>query len=93
MIDNALALPLYHQVAGILRQRMDDGIYQAGGRLLSEDELSGLVPLPARIPVGFELAEGFGSWMEALDDHARLAVTVAAASPRRTAPRLPQCSR
>ena len=40
MIDNALALPLYHQVAGILRQRMDDGIYQAGGRLLSEDELA-----------------------------------------------------
>lgn len=40
MIDNALALPLYHQVAGILRQRIDDGEYQAGGRLLSEDELA-----------------------------------------------------
>jgi GntR family transcriptional regulator len=40
MIDNALALPLYHQVAGILRQRIDDGIYPAGGRLLSEDELA-----------------------------------------------------
>ena len=39
MIDNSLALPLYHQVAGILRQRIDDGIYPAGGRLLSEDEL------------------------------------------------------
>ncbi len=48
--------------------------------LLSENELGGLVPLPARIPVGFEVAEGFGSWMEELDDHARLAVTVAAAS-------------
>src|ERR1700722_16377351 len=48
--------------------------------LLSEDELGGLVPLPARIPVGFEVAEGFGSWIEQLDDHARLAVTVAAAS-------------
>ena len=40
MIDNALALPLYHQVAGILRQRIDDGVYPAGGRLLSEDELA-----------------------------------------------------
>ena len=40
MIDNALALPLYHQVAGILRQRIDDGVYLAGGRLLSEDELA-----------------------------------------------------
>jgi GntR family transcriptional regulator len=40
MIDNALALPLYHQVAGILRQRIDDGIYPVGGRLLSEDELA-----------------------------------------------------
>jgi GntR family transcriptional regulator len=40
LIDNALALPLYHQVAGILRQRIDDGIYPSGGRLLSEDELA-----------------------------------------------------
>jgi GntR family transcriptional regulator len=40
MIDNALALPLYHQVAGILRQRIDDGAYPVGGRLLSEDELA-----------------------------------------------------
>lgn len=40
MIDNTLALPLYHQVAGILRQRIDDGVYPAGGRLLSEDELA-----------------------------------------------------
>ena len=40
MIDNAQALPLYHQVAGILRQRMEDGIYPVGGKLLSEDELA-----------------------------------------------------
>ena len=40
MIDNAQALPLYHQVAGILRQRIDDGIYPAGGKLLAEDELA-----------------------------------------------------
>jgi GntR family transcriptional regulator len=40
VIDNAQALPLYHQVAGILRQRIDDGIYPVGGRLLAEDELA-----------------------------------------------------
>lgn len=40
MIDNAQALPLYHQVAGILRQRIEDGIYPVGGKLLSEDELA-----------------------------------------------------
>jgi GntR family transcriptional regulator len=40
MIDSALALPLYHQVAGILRQRIEDGIYPVGARLLSEDELA-----------------------------------------------------
>ena len=38
MIDNAQALPLYHQVAGVLRQRIEDGIYPVGGKLLSEDE-------------------------------------------------------
>jgi GntR family transcriptional regulator len=40
VIDNAQALPLYHQVAGILRQRIEDGIYPVGGRLLAEDELA-----------------------------------------------------
>jgi GntR family transcriptional regulator len=40
VIDNAQALPLYHQVAGILRQRIEDGIYPVGGKLLSEDELA-----------------------------------------------------
>lgn len=40
MIDNAQALPLYHQVAGVLRQRIEDAIYPVGGRLLSEDELA-----------------------------------------------------
>ena len=40
MIDNAQALPLYHQVAGVLRQRIEDGIYPVGGKLLSEDELA-----------------------------------------------------
>ena len=38
MIDNAQALPLYHQVAGVLRQRIEDGIFPVGGKLLSEDE-------------------------------------------------------
>lgn len=40
MIDNAQALPLYHQIAGILRQRIEDGIFPAGGRLPAEDELA-----------------------------------------------------
>jgi GntR family transcriptional regulator len=40
VIDNAQVLPLYHQVAGILRQRIEDGIYPVGGRLLAEDELA-----------------------------------------------------
>lgn len=40
MIDNALALPLYHQVAGIVRQRINDAYYPVGSRLLSEDELA-----------------------------------------------------
>ena len=40
MIDSALALPLYHQVAGILRQRIEEGVYLAGVRLNSEDELA-----------------------------------------------------
>jgi len=40
MIDSALALPLYHQVAGILRQRIEEGVYPAGMRLNSEDELA-----------------------------------------------------
>ena len=40
MIDSAQALPLYHQIAGILRQRIEDGIYPVGGRLLAEDELA-----------------------------------------------------
>ena len=35
MIDSALALPLYHQVAGILRQRIEDGAYPVGVRLNS----------------------------------------------------------
>ena len=40
MIDSAQVLPLYHQVAGILRQRIEDGIYPVGGRLQAEDELA-----------------------------------------------------
>ena len=39
-MDNALVLPLYHQVANILRQRIEDGIYPVGARLLAEDELA-----------------------------------------------------
>lgn len=40
MIDGSLALPLYHQVAGILRQRIANGEYAVGDRLPPEDELA-----------------------------------------------------
>ena len=40
MIDGSLALPLYHQVAGVIRQRINDGEYAVGAKLLSEDELA-----------------------------------------------------
>jgi GntR family transcriptional regulator len=40
MIDSALPLPLYHRVAVILRQRIEDGIYPVGARLQSEDEFA-----------------------------------------------------
>jgi len=40
MTDGALPLPLYHQVAGILRQRVANSEHLAGQRLASEDELA-----------------------------------------------------
>jgi GntR family transcriptional regulator len=40
LIDSSLAMPLYHQVAGVLRQRINDGHYAVGGKLVSEDELA-----------------------------------------------------
>lgn len=40
MIDSTLPLPLYHQVAGILRQRIEEGTYPVGARLQSEDEFA-----------------------------------------------------
>ncbi len=40
VVDSSLALPLYHQVAGVLRQRIGDGEYAVGGKLVSEDELA-----------------------------------------------------
>ena len=40
MIEHSVALPLYHQVAGVLRQRIEDGAYSVGDRLSSEDELA-----------------------------------------------------
>ncbi len=55
------------------------GMLSAFSRL-SEDELAGLVPLPAPIPLGLELAVGFGAWIEELDQAARLAVVVASAA-------------
>lgn len=40
MIDSALPLPLYHQVAAVLRQRIDNAEYPPSERLASEDELA-----------------------------------------------------
>jgi len=40
MIDGALPMPLYHQVAAVLRQRILDGEYPSGERLAAEDELA-----------------------------------------------------
>ena len=40
LIDGSLPLPLYHQVAAILRQRISNAEYPAGERLASEDELA-----------------------------------------------------
>lgn len=40
MIDGSLNLPLYHQVAAVLRQRIENAEYPAGDRLASEDELA-----------------------------------------------------
>ena len=40
MIDGGLALPLYHQVARVLRQRIEDSVYPVGTRLQSEDEMA-----------------------------------------------------
>ncbi|MCX6502935.1 MAG: GntR family transcriptional regulator [Microbacterium sp.] len=40
MVDSSLALPLYHQVAGILRQRINNGENSVGEKLASEDELA-----------------------------------------------------
>jgi len=39
-MDTSLPVPLYHQVAGLLRQRIEDSVYPVGRRLLSEDELA-----------------------------------------------------
>ena len=40
MIDGSLPLPLYHQVAAVLRQRIANAEYPTGERLASEDELA-----------------------------------------------------
>ncbi len=52
------------------------GMLSAGARL-SDDELDGMLPLPSPLPIGLELAEGFGDWVDLLEPDARLAVTVA----------------
>jgi DNA-binding SARP family transcriptional activator len=72
--DPAVLADLWRTTAG-----NPAGMLFASSRL-SEDELAGLVPLPAPIPLGLELAEGFGGWTEELDQDARLAVAVASAA-------------
>jgi GntR family transcriptional regulator len=61
MIDGSLALPLYHQVAAVLRQRISDANYPAGERLASEDELAAEFSVSRatiRQAVGALVAEG-----------------------------------
>jgi GntR family transcriptional regulator len=79
VIDNAQALPLYHQVAGILRQRIEDGIYPVGGKLRSEDELAAEFEVSRatiRQAVGELVSEGLvvrrqgrGTYVESRDKH------------------------
>jgi len=79
VIDNAQALPLYHQVAGVLRQRIEDGIYPVGGKLLSEDELAAEFEVSRatiRQAVGELVMEGLvvrkqgrGTFVQARDKH------------------------
>jgi GntR family transcriptional regulator len=79
VIDSAQALPLYHQVAGILRQRIEDGIYPVGGKLLAEDELATEFEVSRatiRQAVGELVIEGLvvrrqgrGTYVEARDKH------------------------
>jgi GntR family transcriptional regulator len=79
VIVNAQALPLYHQVAGVLRQRIEDGIYPVGGKLLSEDELAAEFEVSRatiRQAVGELVMEGLvvrrqgrGTYVEARDKH------------------------
>jgi GntR family transcriptional regulator len=79
VIDHAQALPLYHQVAGILRQRIEDGIYPVGGKLLAEDELATEFEVSRatiRQAVGELVMEGLvvrrqgrGTYVEARDKH------------------------
>lgn len=61
MIDGSLPLPLYHQVAAILRQRISNAEYPAGERLASEDELAAEFSVSRatiRQAVGALVAEG-----------------------------------
>jgi len=79
VIDHAGAMPLYHQVAGILRQRIDDSVYPAGGRLLPEDDLAaefGVSRATIRQAVGELVMEGLvirrqgrGTFVQERDRH------------------------
>jgi GntR family transcriptional regulator len=61
MTDAGSPVPLYYQVFGVLRQRMIDGVYPPGHRLVSEDELAaefGVSRATVRQAVGELVREG-----------------------------------
>lgn len=61
MVNSSLPMALYHQVAGVLRQRIEDGEYPLGFRIASEDELSvefAVSRATIRQAVGALVAEG-----------------------------------
>ena len=62
MTNGSLPMPLYHQVAAVLRQRVIDAEYRAGDRLASEDELAaefGVSRATIRQAVGHLVDEGY----------------------------------
>lgn len=61
MIDHESAVPVYRQVAEILRQRIADGTYQPGRRLPSVRDLTqefGIAQLTARKALRVLVGEG-----------------------------------
>lgn len=62
MTNGSLPMPLYHQVAAVLRQRVMDAEYRAGARLAAEGELAaefGVSRATIRQAVGHLVDEGY----------------------------------